>query len=267
METIYYDYMSSAAHVEIGAFKAIYGRLTRDPEYVIIVFRGTNSIANLKTDVNQSLADLTANANKIGYGCKVHEGFLEGYKGSLRAELRSKFSTFLKERVNDDGVKKIVISGHSLGGALATLYAYDFGVYLKSENHGFNNIPKLYLVTFGSPRVGDECFRKVINEKLDLTANARFVYKEDSITSLPYKQPYVHVGTEYNFVNYEKFVVKKFNADESARVTTFTGAIYTLAKKIKDHLKYKNTNKSKLVHAIENNVDSLQKKKTRLRKS
>lgn len=51
---------------------------------------------------------------------------------------------------------ELVITGHSLGGALSTLAAFDF------NNLGI----KTNLITFGSPRVGNEKFAKELNKRL-----------------------------------------------------------------------------------------------------
>ena len=78
---------------------------------------------------------------KEGKG-KVHLGFYSCFK-SVQGDI----DKFLKE--NDRAKKKIVVTGHSLGGAVATLVA----AYIKGTFHS-----DVMLYTFGSPRVGDANF-------------------------------------------------------------------------------------------------------------
>ena len=89
-------------------------------------------------------------------------------------------------------IKTIIFTGHSLGGAIATL-AYvkfsellgEFGIYCE-------------LVTFGAPRVGKtkfvEAFDQILQQNLrksklktehSLTRFGRFVYKSDPVPNLP----------------------------------------------------------------------------------
>ena len=51
---------------------------------------------------------------------------------------------------------KLVVTGHSLGGAMATLFAMDLVV-----NEGVSDVS---LVTFGSPRVGNAAFSDFVNK-------------------------------------------------------------------------------------------------------
>merc|ERR1712224_789396 len=67
-----------------------------------------------------------------------------------------------------------LVTGHSLGGALATLAAYDFTVFLGYTTRS---------VTFGCPRVGDADF--VIAYGTAVPETARFVNKLDPICRLP----------------------------------------------------------------------------------
>lgn len=71
---------------------------------------------------------------------RVHKGFLDAYS-TIRDELRNLVSPS----------EKTVVCGHSLGGALAILYAVE------------SCSPNLSVFTFGAPRVGDDAW----NEFLD----------------------------------------------------------------------------------------------------
>jgi len=136
-------------------------------------------------------------------GVKVHAGFLKQYI-SMRSNMISAVFRMIWKKQN----KKIVFTGHSLGGALATLC----GASVK------NQLPDLHVsvYTFGSPRVGNRLFAKVF-EAVD--ESVRCVNGSDIVTSLPYTfwnvyahvKGELHVGsktffntTDHLLVNYEK---------------------------------------------------------------
>lgn len=118
-----------------------------------VVFRGTESsgTADLITDI----AILRRNWDRGG---TVHRGFANAYDsngavsahdseghavaGYHRAGLNLRQA--LRKWVADRGCKRLVATGHSLGGALATLFASDHA--------------SVELVTFGSPAVGNAAF-------------------------------------------------------------------------------------------------------------
>jgi hypothetical protein len=68
------------------------------------------------------------------------------------------------------------LTGHSLGAALATLSAGRYG-----------SVQGVY--TFGSPRVGDEVFKKNFDVKI-----FRIVNNDDIVSQLPPRGKYLHVG-------------------------------------------------------------------------
>ena len=146
-----------------------------DSRFAIVAFRGSEIwkrgtpfdpgriIADLKTDFDVWRSPWDRGGN-------VHSGFkaaLDDVWDELRPEI---------ERLQARGMR-IWITGHSLGGALATLAADRLG-----------SVQGVY--TFGSPRVGDAQFRA------GFTSNAyRVVNGADFITSVPPRGPYHHVGT------------------------------------------------------------------------
>jgi hypothetical protein len=113
-----------------------------DDTQVYIAVRGTEGFS-----WPNGIRDWVSNAQAIavkfdeGHG-RVHDGFHKCF-----VSVKSDIDTFLNE--NGRAKKKIVVTGHSLGGAVATIIAaYIRGKY-KSD---------VMLYTFGSPRVGDADF-------------------------------------------------------------------------------------------------------------
>ncbi len=143
-------------------------------KFAIVAFRGSE--ARLRADDSDPrhvIADWTADLNilpeKWDHGGKVHRGFKEALQ-EVWPELEDYISNLQK---ND---RRIWITGHSLGAALATLAADRYG-----------NIQGVY--TYGSPRVGDKSFQE------DFHVNAyRFVNNSDIATKVPPAGVYCHVG-------------------------------------------------------------------------
>lgn len=133
---------------------------------LVLAFRGTepNSLTDLGTDLDVSMAGWTLTSGK------VHAGF-------ARAALSVFPSVQQWLSANSTARKQLVLTGHSLGAAIATLLASA----LKPDK----------LVTIGSPRVGDSTFAETL-EGVDIT---RFVDCCDVVTELPPELGgYVHVS-------------------------------------------------------------------------
>lgn len=125
-------------------------------EYVI-AFRGTEP-----DELSDVLADLNAwPAGAMTHGL-VHSGF-KGETDKIWAALLRHYKEFAKN-------KKVYITGHSLGGAMATIACSRLEEIGKIEQ----------LTTFGSPRVGTRKFVKNI-----ATPHMRFVNNNDIVTKVP----------------------------------------------------------------------------------
>lgn len=125
-------------------------------EYVI-AFRGTEP-----DELSDVLADLNAwPAGAMTHGL-VHSGF-KGETDKIWAALLRHYKEFAKN-------KKVYITGHSLGGAMATIACSRLEEISKIEQ----------LTTFGSPRVGTRKFVKNI-----ATPHMRFVNNNDIVTKVP----------------------------------------------------------------------------------
>lgn len=137
---------------------------------VYVSFRGTQS-DNLVEPVNNLKA---WRLDWDGPG-KIHSGFGDAYcgkAGSAGVPVRGQ----IREWLAATGPARIVMTGHSLGGALATLCAIDH--------------PGAELVTFGSPRVGNMEFAAAFAGR-----NARrYVDCCDVVTTVPPPGLYKHVG-------------------------------------------------------------------------
>jgi hypothetical protein len=104
---------------------------------------------------------------------KVHQGFLKAFQ-SLIPTQGQHFQTFA-EIIEQIKNKRIWLTGHSLGGALAAVATS----YLMSKN-----IPIAGLYTFGSPRIGNRSYRTYINQKLTYKY-WRFGNDHDIVADIP----------------------------------------------------------------------------------
>ncbi|KAA8490758.1 Lipase [Porphyridium purpureum] len=114
--------------------------------------------------------------------CRVHGGFADAYI-SVRDEVAVLVQVLLAIKQ-----RPVFVTGHSLGGALATLCAYHLSKVCSESVR-----EKLVLVTCGSPRVGNFFFNRRFKERVP---NAWRIHVErDPVPRVP-KAPYMHVGTQ-----------------------------------------------------------------------
>lgn len=184
---------------------------------IFVVFRGSTSAANWWSDLDSLL--IYYHYDKCAL-CFVHRGFniaqqsVQSQVLSAIEELRSRFPSY-----------RVVVTGHSLGGALATLTA---AAIARTDNVQPSDIR---LVTFGQPRVGNEYFSSYLANKLP--AIFRYTHLRDPVPHLPPRDhSYMHAGEE----RYE---------DENGRVKACVGPEdaqcadqWTYRQDVQDHMQY-----------------------------
>ena len=148
-----------------------------------ITFRGTESARDILTDLNCIQIQMPLKNMKEDKLPQVHWGFYNQF-----SELKPEMDKIIKDYFEDynpeiDNLKEIIFSGHSLGGALATVSALNYSYeYPDAE---------IDCVTFGSPRVGDIKFAEYFDERID--NSYRFVNDNDPIPCIPTAWRYKHV--------------------------------------------------------------------------
>lgn len=125
---------------------------------ITLAFRGTEA-----TSVKDIKSDLRATTTKCDSGGNIHSGFKDAFE-QVEREIQK---TLNKQEFAH---KPLFITGHSLGGALATIAA-------KKLKHAAG-IAACY--TFGAPRVGDEEWISNIKTPLYRVVNAA-----DAVTMMP----------------------------------------------------------------------------------
>nr|AOA52203.1 lipase [Mucor endophyticus] len=145
-----------------------------------LVFRGTNSIRNAVTDLTFGLTNYPPVK-----GAKVHTGFLASYN-----EVVGKFFPSIQAQLTAYPNYKVVVSGHSFGGAQALLAGMD--LYQREKRLSSKN---LSIYTVGCPRVGNPAFAYYV----DSTGIpfSRSVNKRDVVPHLPPQSfGFLHPGVE-----------------------------------------------------------------------
>ena len=142
---------------------------------IIVVFRGTEKLRDLMTDIDSRIMRFSFGGKDVD----VHEGFLSAY-GAVREQILD----MIKKG------KKVVFCGHSLGGGLATLAAFDFKANVSKKKK-----VEVGCWTYGSPRVGKKNFASAFNES-GVTSH-RFVNIGDPIAEVPIAESgFVHVDAK-----------------------------------------------------------------------
>lgn len=139
---------------------------------LIISFRGTNSTTDVADDIYVVKRHFLIQNINCGW---VHAGFLNYY---------TRLHTLIWDKIKTIPSEKIIITGHSLGGAAATICALELAILLNK---------KVECYTFGSPRVGDKTFASKFNEMVP--KSVRVVNRGDIITHVPNLIRFRHVNT------------------------------------------------------------------------
>jgi len=159
----------------------IFGFIAESHDKIIVALRGTRTFKDNETDQDlyQVPYPFVRNAGK------THRGFTCTYQSARNELIRvlTKLST----------TKRLFIAGHSLGGALAVLAAFDIAMNTRFKN--------LFVYTYGSPRVGDPEFASRFNQTVK--NSIRIFNVHDIIPTLPaqaYPPPFTKNGLFYRHV-------------------------------------------------------------------
>ena len=167
-------------HVFINSTGDNLGYSAYDPntDKVILVFRGSDNIENWAENL-----DFVQMGYSYCSGCEVHAGFFGAYK-DIQADVISNMKSLRQQYPSS----QLIVTGHSLGAAIATLAYVDLYAAFGSVD---------YLYTFGSPRVGNDQFASYVSQQLDQGFKARITHYEDLIPHLPfYDWGFTHIDRE-----------------------------------------------------------------------
>jgi hypothetical protein len=169
------------------------GRVSR------IAFRGTSTSKEMRENMNYAQVPF------LGTEARVHRGFLRTYETLHQADVLKAAA-----RAWEHG-HTLVISGHSLGAAIANMAALDVAAHY----------PDLTVVVyaFAPPKQGDAAYARMLSSTRNLTAH-QLINMDDLVTSLPLpvtpnlinpSKPYLyeHGGVQhiFNYAEPRRFLV------------------------------------------------------------
>jgi len=186
--------------------------LAHNSKFAVLAFRGTSDWKDVQTDLT---------ANKVSAGgssfgkIRMHTGFFRGY------ELVSKQ---IVSKLDEVKGLPLYITGHSLGGALATVALR----FLEKKEDLKDRIAACY--TFGSPRVGNADFEEDIRSPV-----YRVVNFTDIVTFLPFlTMGFTHVG-DVRYLSYGSPKLVRRRRPLSQRLFLLFQLFLALVPAIKNH--------------------------------
>eukprot|EP00058_Branchiostoma_floridae_P022551 XP_002608041.1 hypothetical protein BRAFLDRAFT_74990 [Branchiostoma floridae] len=117
---------------------------TQDEEEVFVAFKGTSDFNDVMCDLSfwQEGAGQSGDSHNTGVGGKYHKGF-------MHLAFLFPVNRILEEYSNS----RIVVCGHSLGGAVAHIVALNMMVHLRSQGQPVDNVTS---IAFGAPYFGND---------------------------------------------------------------------------------------------------------------
>jgi len=163
-----------------------YVALDTSASQIIVAFQGSNNIADFEADADivlESWSDPISGSYCLL--CEVHEGFYNAFYS-----VESYINTYVSNLHNAHPSFSIIVTGHSLGGALTPFAA----LYIKSLRLGAT----IQIYSYGQPRVGSVTFANFVNSQIGQSNIFRVTHVGDVVPQLiPYILIYAHHETEY----------------------------------------------------------------------
>ena len=181
--TLLYDIQYNEGFIETDwTYFGYVAQLANNPDSLVFAIRGTEDMIEW-TDVLLSSNTGASGINNVQGN--IHQGFAAIYKGltyfKTGTTTQVPLSTIL------ENVSSIVVTGHSLGAALAILLTTDIAL-----NHASTSLtPSLTCYSFAAPNVGDPTFANFFNNLLGsssyptISAHYRVANGWDPVPNLP----------------------------------------------------------------------------------
>ncbi|CAG7928653.1 unnamed protein product [Penicillium olsonii] len=200
--TIFYDF-SNDTITDTAGFIAV----DDIKKAIVLAFRGSYSVRNWIAD-----ASFPYTSTGICTGCEAELGFWGSWK-AVRENIQSQ----LHDAFSQNSDYELIVTGHSLGAAIASLAAAD----LRS-----NGYPEAKMYAYAAPRVANAKLAKHITDQGN---NYRFTHINDPVPKLPLlAMGYVHISPEYyitapNNATVKPSEVEVIEGDVSFKGNTGTG--------------------------------------------
>ncbi|GKT40953.1 lipase [Colletotrichum spaethianum] len=161
-----------------GSISGLEGFVATDPvrKNVVIAIRGSSNVRNWITNLLFGLEDCD-----LVDDCKIHSGFSNAWD-----EVKDNLLASVKSAKAANPSYSIIATGHSLGGAIATIAAAN----LRLDGYPVD------LYTYGCPRVGNDAFVNFVT--VQPGAEYRITHVDDPVPRLPpIFLGYRHTSPEY----------------------------------------------------------------------
>ncbi|XP_074580871.1 phospholipase A1-II 5-like [Curcuma longa] len=177
---------------------------------IYVVWRGTSGLLEVLEDFKAAPVPFGEDNVKIMEGW--HDIYTTGNKilniPSAQDHLKKVIKHYLQVKYKDENLS-IICVGHSLGGSLAILSAFDIARSEVSKINGKDI--QVCAVAFDAPKVGNQAFNDVL-EKLPKTKVLRINNANDIVPHWPFGGDYVDTGTILG-INSEKSAFLKSKGD------------------------------------------------------
>lgn len=151
----------------------------RTSQFMVLAFRGSQELKDWLTNLTTQMRNLTIRKNGVAsmssYQGRVHAGFFLAWAIVEQSVLAQISRWQLEAAEKGETLPPLYVTGHSLGGALATIAAAALGD---------NGVDVAGVYTFGQPRVGDRLFVRQLNEHINGRV-FRFVNNNDIVPHVP----------------------------------------------------------------------------------
>ncbi len=215
---IFYFFQGTSGNSDIGytgehtsgfiAFRQNTQLDAQKPYDLVVAFHGTESVEDALTDIDFR----KVSAAEIGLKGSVHRGFLKAATSSID-EINDKIINLLDIHEIDYENVNFILTGHSLGGALANIsaaaLAFKWG--WMSDNEAIENV---FVVTMGAPRVFDKTAANHFERKFGMENSLRFVAYPDIVSSVPYGW----MGFKHTGIYIEVPILMQINAERSSDI-------------------------------------------------
>lgn len=139
--------------------------LLKETKTIYVVFRGSSSRLNWRADFEIIRRDY---ATYPECDCSVHTGFYKATKNLKDATIYA-----VSNLKRETGYNKVVVTGHSLGAAVAQLIGMElFAVDIDNE-----------VYNYGQPRIGNNKYAEFVNEIIK--SMYRFTHDRDMVPHIP----------------------------------------------------------------------------------
>lgn len=191
---------------------------------IFVAFRGSSNIQNWIDNIQ--ISKISPYNDKT---IEVEKGFYKAYN-YVRPNLLNNLPILAKKYKTTT----LIITGHSLGAAMATLMTYDIVT-------SFPTYKVLYFINFGSPRVGNPSFVSSFSQHIGSTIHYRVTHYYDIVPHMPEELlGYLHISNEiwYNEDNSQYKICNNFTGEEDKTCSDSCSPIHCTS--ISDHLNYLN---------------------------